>query len=57
MREDNCRERRGEGPKESIEANQHGRSKMKHGPRKKQRHQYARRSYEGYRKNDLDDDN
>ena len=57
MREDDRRKCRGEGPKESIEANQHGRSEMEHGPGKKQSYQHAWRSYKGYRKNDLHDDN
>lgn len=57
MHEDYRRKRRGEGPKEGIEANQHGRSEMEHGPGKEQRYQYARGSYQGYGKNDLDEDN
>ena len=57
VHEDDRRKCRGEGPKESIEANQNGRSEMEHGPGKKQRYQYARGSYEGYGKNDLHDDN
>jgi hypothetical protein len=54
IHEDNRRKCRSEGPKESIEANQHGRCEMEHGPGKKQRYQYARRRYEGDGKNDLD---
>ena len=57
MHEDDRRKCRGEGPKESVEANQHGCSEMEHGPGKKQRYQYARGSYEGYGKNDFHDDN
>ena len=56
MREYDRRECRGEGPKEGIEANQHDRSKMEHGPGKKQSYQHARGSYKGYGKNDLYDD-
>jgi hypothetical protein len=55
VREDNSRERRSEGPKKSIEANQHGRSEMEHGPGKKQCYQYARGRYKSYGKNDLYD--
>ena len=57
MHEDYRRKRRGEGPKEGIEANQHGRSEMEHGPGKEQRYQHARGSYQGHGKNDLDEDN
>ena len=55
VHEDNRRERRSEGPKKSIEANQHGRSEMEHRPGKKQRYQHAGGRYKGYRKNYLDD--
>jgi hypothetical protein len=57
VHEDNRRKCRSEGPKESIEANQHGRCEMEHGTGKKQRYQYARGRYKGYGENDLDCDN